>query len=64
MSIETTNTGSTVDVTYGSMCGRMGYHFDFGEHVEYISLLDQRKAFLRVLELWTLASMCIFGTAR
>ncbi len=37
MSIETTNTGSTVDVTYGSMCGRMGYHFDFGDHVEYIS---------------------------
>ena len=44
MSIEATNTGSTVDVTYGSMCGRMGYHFDFGDHVEYISFLDQRKA--------------------
>lgn len=51
MAIAVKNATGTVDVTFGSMCGKMGYHFDFGDRVEFISLLDQRKAFVRILEL-------------
>ena len=51
MGIVTKNTSGTVDITAGSMCGRLGHHFDFGDHVEFISLMDQRKAFARILAL-------------
>ena len=40
-----------VEVTSGTVAGKTGYHFNFGDHVEYISLMDQRKAFARILEL-------------
>ena len=40
-----------VEVTYGTVAGKTGYHFNFGNRVEYISLMDQRKAFARILEL-------------
>lgn len=51
MGITVKNTTGTVTVTSGSMCGMIGYHFDFGDHVEFISLMEQRKAFTRILEL-------------
>lgn len=41
----------TVEVTSGTVSGKTGYHFDFGDHREFISLLEQRKAFARILEL-------------
>ena len=40
-----------VEITSGTVSGKTGYHFDFGDHREFISLLDQRKAFARILEL-------------
>lgn len=40
-----------VEVTYGTVAGKTGYHFSFFDHAEYISLMDQRKAFARILEL-------------
>lgn len=51
MGVTMKHSTGTVIVTCGSMCGMMGYHFDFADHVEYVSLLDQRKAFEKILEL-------------
>lgn len=41
----------SIKISAGSVAGKTGYFFDFGTHIEYVSLMDRQKAFEKALAL-------------